>query len=188
MKRYYITDRQQVGGVPALLAAIARNLAAGVEMIQIREKDLSGRELSALVRAALALPNPRDTRILVNDRVDIALACGAHGVHLPSHSIAPRELRALTPAGFLIYVSCHTRDELLAAEKEGADGAVYGPVFAPLSKIASVTPRGVKGLAEAVRGIRIPVYALGGITLDNAAQCIDAGAAGVAGISLFQEF
>jgi thiamine-phosphate pyrophosphorylase len=177
--RYYITDRRRVGGIEGLLAGIARNVSAGVDWIQIREKDLGGRELSRLVRQALRAAGP--ARVLVNTRVDVALACGAHGVHLPAGSLPAREVRRIVPAGFLIGVSCHTIAELQQAE--AADFAVYGPVFRPLSKDDPRPPLGIEGLRAACAAARIPVLALGGVTPDRDEECLAAGAAGVAGIS-----
>jgi thiamine-phosphate pyrophosphorylase len=184
--RCYITDRRLLPPGVKLLDSIGRNLAAGVDWIQIREKDLSARELFHLTQRVLDLPNPHGSKILVNTRVDVALAAAAAGAHLPAGSPAPNLWRAHTPPGFLIGVSCHTLDEIRAAQDDGADYVVFGPVFAPRSKAPGLEPRGIDGLAQAVHAVRIPVVALGGITTGNEEECIQAGAAGIAAISLYQ--
>jgi thiamine-phosphate pyrophosphorylase len=171
MKRYCITDSLEVA---------ARAVRDGVDLIQIRAKELSGRALTELVRGAVAVAG---SNVLVNTRTDVALACGAGGVHLPAGSMTPNTIRRITPSGFRIGVSCHTIEELQAAEREGADFAVFGPVFESITK--TVTPIGIDELRRATSSVRMPVYALGGVTLENAPLCIEAGAAGVAGISLF---
>lgn len=183
MNRYQITDRKSAGSLDALMASIVRSDAAGVGMIQVREKDLETRALCELVSRILLLCE--NARVLVNARVDVALACGAHGVHLPGGSMAPSVWRPIAPPGFLIGVSCHDLDELRTAEAEGSDFAVFGPVFRPLSKQDDRPCWGLDGLRKAAQAVKIPVYALGGITWENAPLCVEAGAAGVAGITLF---
>src|SRR5262249_45703488 len=144
MIRYRITDRRLVGD---LVASVAASLRDGIEYVQIREKDLTGGELRALVGRVMELPNPHGTRIVVNTRMDVALACGGHGLHLAGDSIAPLEWRRIAPSGFVIGVSCHSIEELRRAEGEGADYCLYGPVFPPLSKMAAAPGVGLAGLA-----------------------------------------
>lgn len=179
----YITDRKALPNrdpLPVIGAAIR----AGVDLIQVRERDLPLRALLELTIQAAALAARIPTRILVNDRLDVAEFAGV-GLHLPAQSFPVAAVRDKAGRALLIGASAHNLDELRAAEQGGADFALFGPVFATSSK-PGATPLGLEKLGEAGRAVRIPVLALGGITLANAAECLRAGAAGLAAISLFQ--
>ncbi len=194
----YVTDRRALGGrgIGELPALIRRAVAAGIHWVQIREKDLPARELLGLVREAVAAAQGSATRILVNDRLDVALAAGAAGVHLGGQSLSVAEVAAWrraaesktrVPAGFLIGASCHSQEAALEAERAGADYVFFGPVFATPSKAAFGPPQGIAKLTEVCRSVRIPVIAIGGVAVENAAKCCSAGAAGIAAIRLFQQ-
>jgi thiamine-phosphate pyrophosphorylase len=155
-------------------------LHTDVDFIQIRVLEATARELVRIVRLAMTA----GPRVLVNDRLDVALACGAAGVHLRGGSIDPLLARPIAPAGFIISVACH--DEADVARATGADLVVLAPIFHPLSKAGSRRPLGLDYLRRISLGTSIPVIALGGITESNAAACVEAGASGVAGISLFR--
>ncbi|MGH9528278.1 MAG: thiamine phosphate synthase, partial [Terriglobales bacterium] len=139
MVRCYITDRRRLGRSErqrreALLEQVAAVAAAGIEFIQLREKDLDGGALLALARAALTRIGTHGCRLLINDRLDVALASGAAGVHLPAAGLPPATVRASAPPGFLIAVSCHSLAEVTAAAQAGADACVLAPIFATPSK------------------------------------------------------
>jgi len=195
MKLCYVTDRKALPGSPAgQLRSITLKIKdaerAGVDWIQIREKDLHARSLYALVREVMpgCLSKPC---ISVNDRLDVALAAGAHGVHLGEESLQVADARRFlerTPVdGFLFGVSAHSVKSVEQAEADGADYVIFGPVFRTPSKLAYGLPHGLQQLAVACRAVSIPVLAIGGITVENALQCAEAGAAGVAAIRLFQD-
>lgn len=181
----YITDRRALEPKP-LLGFILEAVRAGVDLLQIREKDLETRPLIELVAAAIEYARGTSTRVVVNDRLDVGLALGAAGVHLGTRSLPPRVVRQCVPQDFLVGVSCHSLEETLAAEASGADYVVFGPVFETSSKIAYGPPLGLARLQHAATRVRIPLLALGGITVERVSSCLEAGAAGIAGISIFQ--
>ena len=202
---YYITDRSQFPGdeearCHALLDKIAEAAACGVDFVQLREKDLPTRELELLAQAAMRIirekAQPADTqaprtRLLINSRVDVAIACEADGVHLRSDDISAQDVRGVWArvAGARdhepqIGVSCHAPAEVASAASDGADFVAFAPVFEKKG-MASIPATGLSALHEACQH-RIPVLALGGVNASNIHSCIEAGATGVAGIRLFQ--
>lgn len=178
LRTYLVTDRTATNGRP-LTAVVEQALRGGVRAVQLRERDLSGRELLALARALRGLTRRYDALLLVNDRIDVALASDADGVHLPSRSFSVADARALIGAGRVIGVSTHHLDEVHAATDAGADFVVFGPVYETPSKTAYGPPQGLGALAAAAR-VDIPVLAIGGVTAARVAELRAQGAAGVA--------
>lgn len=176
---YLISDRKAVRR-GTLAAAVAAALDAGVGMIQLREKDLPAAELLSLAEELRLLTRGYRARLLINDRVDVALACDADGVHLGGHSLPAAQARKLLGPKRLIGVSTHRLEEVRAAEAGTADFVTFGPVFDTPSKRPFGAPVGLAALAEACRSTRLPVYALGGIELTRLADVKQSGAAGVA--------
>jgi thiamine-phosphate pyrophosphorylase len=207
---HYITDRKAFpGDEPTrrrlLLDKIAEAASASVDYIQLREKDLSARDLESLAKDAIQIISqqklatdhcPLTTALLINSRTDVALAANANGVHLPANDLSPQEVRAiwqascgraglareLSPENPLISISCHSPEEVAQAAANQATQALFAPVF----EKQNAAPAGLEKLRQACRAT-IPVLALGGITLQNAHSCLAAGAAGIAAIRLFQE-
>ncbi len=163
-------------------------VAAAVPLVQIREKPLSARVLYELTTRATAITRGSKTRLLVNDRFDIARAAGADGVHLTSRSLPAEVVRSICDEKFLIGVSTHSLETALDARSEGADFILFGPVFETPSKQVFGEPQGLEKLREVTSALEgFPVLAIGGINLDNAADCFRAGASGIAAIRLFQD-
>lgn len=168
-----------------LLARIAAAARAGVHLVQIRQPQLEGLAATRLVERAVRAVAGTTARIVVNERVDVAIAAGAHGVHLRGDSMAATRVRAVVPPAFVIGRSIHTSSEAVAAERTGGlDYLIYGTVFASGSK-PGAAPAGVERLAEVCAAVALPVLAIGGITAGTAAAVAHAGAAGFAGIGLF---
>jgi thiamine-phosphate pyrophosphorylase len=197
----YVTDRQAFGPHPAaaqLGARIRSAVAAGVDWIQVREKDLSARDLFAATSEALTVgraqrrPDKGALRVLVNDRLDVAIAARAHGLHLGQASVPVGEVfawrrRGILPQDFALGVSCHDLEEARAAENAGADYIFFGPIFDTPSKRSFGPAQGIDRLSGVCKAVRVPVIAIGGVDQTNGGECIIAGAAGVAAIRMFQE-
>ena len=171
-----------------ILRLIEAAVASGVQLVQIREKSLTARVLYELTTRVVAIAKGSSTRVLVNDRFDIARAAGADGVHLTSRSLPAGEIRRISNDNFLIGVSTHSLQTSLDARADGADFVVFGPVFETPSKQIFGEPQGLAKLREVTNASPgFPVLAIGGINLDNAADCFRAGASGIAAIRLFQD-
>ncbi len=181
---YAITDRALAEGGDLLLQA-SRLIRAGVDWVQVREKNLPDRTLVAALKMLAPEARRFGVRLLVNGRLDLALASGASGVHLPSDGIPTARVRALLPRPFLVLRSCHRAEEVLRAAEEGADAVTLGPVFATPSKAPFGAPMGLEAFNKTCARSPIPVLGLGGIGAGNLAGVVAAGAAGVAAIRLF---
>ena len=182
-----ITDGRLTAAADAadLVAAVHAAAAGGVHLIQIREQRLESRDLLDVTRRCVEVARGTRARVLVNDHLDVALAAGAHGVHLRSDSFAAARARSIATPGFLIGRSVHSvEDATRAAADDAIDYLMFGTVFASASKPGR-RPAGVAALADVVRATTIPVLAVGGVTVDTASQVGKAGAAGVAAIRLF---
>jgi thiamine-phosphate pyrophosphorylase len=171
-----------------ILQQVSAAVTAGIQLIQIREKQLTTRVLFELTARVVAIARGSSTRVLVNDRADIAASAGADGVHLTTRSLTPDVIRKTFGANFLIGASTHSLTEAQAACREGADFAVFGPIFPSPSKEKYGPPLSVGQLIEATCELApFPLIALGGISIENVNECLSAGAYGIAGITLFGE-
>ena len=177
---YFVTDRKQTANRP-LADVVHAALDGGVRAVQLREKDLEGRELYALAEQLRALTRRYQARLLVNDRLDVALAVEADGVHLGQNSFAVKDARRLLGAEKLIGVSTHSQHEIAAAQE--ADFLVFGPVYYTPSKAAYGEPQGLDRLRAAVAHSAAPVFAIGGIKTERVAEVLETGAHGIAMIS-----
>jgi thiamine-phosphate diphosphorylase len=176
------------GRVAALAALIDEAVSAGIDLVQIREPDLPARLLAEVVEAAVKASRGRPTRIVVNDRVDVALAAGADGAHLGARSLRAARVRPMTPPGFLLGRSIHTVEEARAvAAEQSADYLTAGTVFCSPSKPNETRLLGTDGLSAVVRAVTMPVLAIGGIDLDTIASVARTGASGFAAIRLFSD-
>ncbi len=189
---YLITDRRRMlphksrDQLSALTELISRAVDAEVDLLQIRERDLSVRDVLALADVAAGIASGSNTRILVNDRTDVA-ACAGVGVHLTTSSLNPRAVREAFGAELLMSASTHSLEEAENAALGGVDFVVFGPIFETESKLKYGPPVGLAALGSVTSRLRIPVLALGGIKGQNFRKALEAGAAGVAGISIFSE-
>ncbi len=177
---YAITDSKRY---PDMLQRLEKALKKGIRMVQLREKELSGLEYYQLAKRVRELTQDYDAMLFINERVDIALAVGAEGVHLPEKSLPPSVVKRIAPK-LLVGYSSHSLEKALWAQEEGADFITLSPIFKTQSH-PEVEPIGLGLLMEVSQRLSIPVYALGGITWDRIKLCYKNGAYGIAGIGLF---
>lgn len=180
---YLITDRQQVANKNLFLETIEELLQAGVKMIQLREKDLTAAELYPLAKSLRKMTQHHKSLLLINDRIDLALAVEADGVHLGHHSLPINVARKILGPKFLIGASTHSVPQVESAGRQGADFVTFGPIYFTPSKAAYGNPVGLESLHDVATVSSIPIYALGGIKEDNARATLEAGAHGIAVIS-----
>jgi thiamine-phosphate pyrophosphorylase len=173
---YLVTDRRACGDVIGVTREALAGLPRGSTAVQLREKDLGGRALYRMAEALLPICNERDAKLLINGRADVALAAGAHGVHLPADGMGVADARALLGPAATIGASCHSLDELRRAADAGANFAVFGPIWATGKGPAL----GLDALRAASASVELPVFALGGVEPENARAALDAGAQGIA--------
>jgi thiamine-phosphate pyrophosphorylase len=178
-----ITDRTMVALGHTLLSALEAAMSGGITAVQLREKDLPAAALLPLARELRDLTRRYDARLLINDRIDLALAVQADGVHLGGHSMPADVVRRLTGPDMLIGVSTHSVTDVQRAAELGADFVTFGPVYATPSKAAYGPPQGLQALAEACLATSLPVFALGGITPQRLSETLQTGVAGIALIS-----
>lgn len=181
-----VTDRHRFMDEDRMVRLVAAAAAAGIDLVQIRERTLDDRRLFALTRRIVTSVAGTRTRVVVNERCDVALAAGAAGVHLRADSVVAARVRQIAPSGFLIGRSVHSVGEALRAG-DGVDYLVMGTVFATASKSQGTTPAGTGVLAQVCRAVDVPVLAIGGVTADKAGDLAAAGAAGFAAIGLFSD-
>jgi thiamine-phosphate diphosphorylase len=170
-----------------LVCLAASSAAAGVDLIHLRERDREARALVVLARRMVAATSGSRTRVVVNDRADVAMAAGAGGVHLRADSAAADRVRAMSPRGFIVGRSVHSAAEAVRAAETGVDYLVMGTVYRTKSKEPTAPLAGIRGLEEVCRSVSVPVLAIGGITIDTLGDIAAAGAAGIAAIGLFSE-
>jgi thiamine-phosphate pyrophosphorylase len=179
---FLVTDRHQTNGRP-LVPLLQRVLTAGVPAIQLRERDLSAKELVTLAREVQAVMASRRSQLLINDRIDVALALEGVGVHLRSNSLPVSVARQLLGAQRLLGISVHAVEEAVQVESQGVDYIVLGPIYETPTKQMFGPPLGIQTLEKACRLVRIPIIGIGGVTAARVREMRCAGAFGVAVIT-----